>query len=170
MKKALIIIGVVVAVMAAGMLLFRKFFARSISFDFNVPGNAGGILSLLQSRYQALGADQRGGIYFDVPLTTIIKNDGAAKVILQNIAGSISYDGETIMQTRANSPALANIEIARGEQQSVTDNVQLLVNEGTIKFFKELIDGKKPKVLYNFSTVIFGKPKSFSNQTNVNNQ
>lgn len=167
--KAGWIIGISILVVVAGIVVFRKFFARSIEFDFNLGGNAGDILGLLESRLAAAErSGERGGIYFDIPITTLVKNNGAAKVVLQNIVGSVSYDGEPIMQTRPASSALANVDVAAKSSKSITDNVQLLVNGSTIKFFQELVAGKKPRVLYNFSTMIFGKPKNFSNSTEIN--
>lgn len=167
--KPIYIILIVVAALAVGGVLLYKMLKKNISFDFNVAGNASDILGLLQSRY---GVAQRSGnkvgLYFDIPITTIVKNNGAAKVVLQNLAGSLSYNAEPIMQTKAASPALANIEVPKKSSKPVTDNVQLLVNESTIKFFKELIKGNKPKVIYNLSTVIAGKPKNFTNSTIIN--
>jgi len=175
MKKGLIIL--IVAIAIAGALYFLYTLLRkNISFDFNIAGDAGNILGLLTSRYavaqrsnvSSSGVENKAGLYFDIPITTIVKNAGAAKVVLQNIAGSVSYDGEPILQTKANSPALATVEVAKKDSKPITDNVQLLVNESTIKFFKELVQGKKPSVIYNFSTVIAGKPKNFTNSTQVN--
>lgn len=169
MKKGLTIAGIAVLVIVAGIFIFRKFFASSIEFDFNLGGDAGSILGLLQSRQAAAErSGERGGIYFDIPLTTIVKNKGAAKVVLENIAGSVSYDGQPIMQTRPGSSALSNVEVTAKGSSAITDNVQLLVNESTIKLFQELVKGNKPKVLYNFSTMIFGQPKNFSNSTTIN--
>lgn len=169
MKKGLIIAGVAVVVIVAGIFVFRKFFARSIEFDFNLGGNAGDILGLLESRLAVAERNgERGGIYFDIPLTTLVKNNGAAKVVMENIGGSVSYDGEPIMQTRPGSSALSNVEVTARGSKAITDNVQLLVNAATIKLFQELVKGNKPKVLYNFSTMIFGQPKNFSNSTTIN--
>ena len=162
--KILIISVIVIAI--GGYLLYNKL-KKNISFDFNVAGNAGDILGLLNNRYAQRGTE-KAGIYFDIPLTTIVKNDSAGKVVMENIMGSISYNGEPVMQTRANSAALQNVEVTGKSQKSITDNVQLLVNLSTIKFFQELVKGNKPKVLYNFSSVIFGKPKNFTNSTTVN--
>lgn len=156
----------VVVIIAAGFFIYNKL-KKNISFDFQLDENASNILGFLQSRTMP-GAASRTGLYFDIPLTTVIKNKGAAKVVLENIAGSVSYNGEPILQTKANSPALANVEIAKKSSESITDNVQVLVNENTIKFFQELLKGNKPKVLYNFSTIIMGKPKTFTNSTTIN--
>lgn len=158
-----IFIVVVIVVGIAGVLLYNKL-KKSISFDFNLGGDVSGILGLLQG----FRAQNKAGIYFDVPLTTIIKNNGAAKVLLQSIAGSVSYNGEPILQTKPSSTALAAVEIAKKSSQSVSDNVQLLVNDSTIKFFTELFKGNKPKVAYNFSSLVGGKFKTFSNSTTIN--
>lgn len=161
-----ILIASAILLIAGAFILYNKL-KKNISFDFNVAGNAADILGLLESRYAQRGTE-KAGIYFDVPLTTIVKNNSASKIVLENIMGSISYDGEPILQTKANSAALQTVEVGKKSEKSITDNVQLLINKATINFFKELIKGNKPKVLYNFSSIIFGKPKNFTNQTTIN--
>lgn len=168
MKLWKILLIVVVVAGVAAFLLYIKL-RKSISFDFNVGNNVNDILGLLQSRYAvAQRSENKAGLYFDIPITTIVKNNGAAKVVLENIAGSVSFNGEPILQTKANNPALANVEVGRKESKPITDNVQLLVNESTIQFFKDLVSGKKPNVIYAFSSVIGGKQKNFTNLTQVN--
>ena len=161
---------IVVAIIGLALFLYWLFTRKkSISFDFNMDGNVSDILGLLQNRYAQRGTD-KAGLYFDIPLTTIVKNASAGKVVMENIMGSVSYNGEPVLQTKANSPALQNVEVAGKSAKSITDSVQVLVNLSTIKFFQELVKGNKPKVLYNFSSVIFGKPKNFTNQTTINKQ
>lgn len=159
-----IFIVVIILLGVAGAYLLYNKLKKSISFDFNLGGDVSGILDLLQG----FRAQNKSGIYFDIPLTTIIKNNGAAKVLLQSIAGTVSYNGQSILQTKPNSTALAAVEIAKKSSQSVSDNVQLLVNDSTIKFFTELFKGNKPKVAYNFSSLVGGKLKTFSNSTTIN--
>lgn len=152
------------------ILLFVLWFTRrkNISFDFNMAGNFSSILSNLTGRYAKSGTEKGIGVYFDVPLTTIIKNDNAAAIVLKNIIGFISYNGEAIMQTRAESTILQDVQVPGKTSKSVTDAVQVLINPSSIKFFTELVKGKKPQVLYNFNTTIFGKPQSFTNRTQIN--
>lgn len=157
---------IIVLLIGLALFLFWLFTRnkKNIDFDFNVGGNAADILSQLHSRYAQKGI----GLYFDVPVTTIVKNNSPAKVVLENIMGSVSYNGEPVLQTKANSAALQNMEVSGKSQKSVTDYLQVLVNLSTIKFFTELVKGNKPKVIYNFTSTIFGKPQSFTNSTTIN--
>lgn len=159
----LIILLLIAAVVAIYFLFFR---GKNISFDFAMGGNAATLLSNLQSRVAA-GDAGRIGAYMDVPLTTTVNNQKAGAIVMQNISGSISYENEPILQTKANSAALQNVRVEGKSSTPVTDSVQVLVNMSTIKFFSELVKGNKPKVLYNFSTIIFGKPENFTNQTTI---
>lgn len=152
---------VLIAAIVVGYFIYRRY-QKSISFDFALNKNAASILS------DIAGAGSRIGLYLDVPLTTIIKNNNAATVVLQNIAGAISYNGEAIMQTKPNSAVLQSVSVAGKSNASITDNVQLIINPSTIKFFTELVKGNKPAIKYNFSTLVFGKPQTITNQTTIN--
>lgn len=160
---------IALAAIALGIIIFAivMYRRRSISFDFDLGGNFQNLLGILQNRYA--DPNTRGaGIYLDVPLTTIIKNKNAAATTLQNILGSISYDGEAIMQTNANSTVLDNVTVPGRSSTPVTDSVQLLINPSSIKFVSELVQGKKPLIKYNFASTIFGKPYQFTNTSTIN--
>lgn len=166
-KEAIIFLIVVLAAIAVFMLILftRK---KNISFDFTMGGDLGTILSGLQSRYASKTANEKGiGVYLDVPLTTIVNNKSASAMVLKNIIGSISYNGESILQTNAGSTALQNVPVAAHGSTPVTDNVQVLVNPSSIKLFTEMVKGNKPVVNYNMKTTLFGVPYSFSNQTPI---
>lgn len=156
-------------IIAAATGLFFLWFNRKkdVSFDFAVGGNAANLLSNLQNRY-AQGGAERAGIYLDVPLTTTVNNQKAGAIVMQNLMGAISYDNETILQTKSDSAALQTVTVPAKGKKSITDSVQVLINGSTIKFFSELVKGNKPKIKYNFNTVIFGKPEQFTNQTTIN--
>lgn len=163
--KYIFIALAVIAVIGFFWWLSRR---KNISFDFNMGGDLSNILSSVQGRYAQRSTDKGIGVYVDVPLTTIITNKGAGKTILESIMGSISYNGEAILQTKANSPTLQRVEVEGKSIKQITDTVQVLVNPASIKFLTQLVQGKKPLVKYNFSTVIFGKPQAFTNQTEIN--
>ena len=159
---------IVVAVLATLIALYIWSRRKSLAFDFDLGGNLQNLLGQVIGRYS--DPNNRGaGIYLDVPLTTIIKNKGRAATILSNILGSISYNGESIMQTKADSSVLQNVAVAGRSSVPVTDTVQLLVNPSSIKFLTELVQGKKPVVKYNFATTISGKPYQFTNTSTINN-
>lgn len=160
-------IAIAIAVIAAivvGILLIKR---KSISFDFDLGGNVSDLLGLIQGR-MANPANEKLGLTIDVPLTTNIKNGRKKSVILDSLAGSISYNGVPVMQTNPASTALKNITVPGKESKPITDNVQLLINESTIKFLTELVKGKKVDVQTNFSTVIGGKPYSINKTSTIN--
>lgn len=158
-----------IAAVALGIIIFAviMYRSRSISFDFDLGGNLQNLLGNMQTQYND-PATRGAGIYVDVPLTTIIKNKKAANTVLSNILGSLSYDGKAIIQTKADSTVLQNVTVPGKSSVPVTDAVQLLINPSSIKFVRELIQGKKPLINYNFATTIFGKPYQFTNSTPVN--
>lgn len=159
-KKYWWIIIIVVVIIA--YFIIRRY-KQSVTLEFSLGENAQNILNNLLGSKLDIGA----GFYVDIPLTTTIKNNNAASIILSNISGALSYNGKSILQTNANSPVLKEVSIAGKSAASITDNMQLLVNTNTIDFFKNLVQGNKPSVKYNFSTVIFGKPKTLTNITTV---
>lgn len=171
--KYIVLIVAIIGVLAFLLIWNRR---KSLSFDFDLGGNIANILNGVQGRYameQArINSDAaRGlGFYVDVPLTTIIKNNKAGATVLKNIIGSLSYNGEPIIQTKADSQVLQNVAVAGRGSTPITDNVQLLVNPSSIKFLTELVQGKKPKVNYNFATTIAGKPYSFTNVSQVDTE
>lgn len=157
---------IILAVIAIGFFIYRRL-KQKISFGFSMDSNTQNILNSISGT--PVTETGRGiGINLDIPVTTIIKNSGAARVVLENIAGSILYNGEPIMQTKQNSAALQSVPIEGKSSAIVTDNLQLLINPSTIKFFTEFIKGNKPQVKYNFSTIVFGKPQIITNQTTIN--
>lgn len=162
LKKYGLIILLVIAVGIFVLLYTRR---KNISFDFNVDANIADLLSNLTSRMSS--PNERLALALDVPLTTTINNKSAVKVILQNIAGFLSYNGESILQTRSGSTALSRVEIPANGSIPVTDTVQVFINSSSIKFFTELLAGNKPALKYNINAVVFGKPKSFTNITSI---
>lgn len=163
-KWWLLVIMLIVAAVLVVLWFTRK---KNISFDFTMGGDMGSILSSLTSR-QVQGAASKGlGVYLDVPLTTIINNKSTAAIVLKNLIGSISYNGESILQTNASSTALQSVQVPGKSSTPVTDNVQVLVNPSSIKFFSELIKGNQPVVKYDVKTTLFGVPYSFSNSTPI---
>lgn len=160
----IIIALLVIGVLGALYIMSRK---KAISFDFDLGGNLQNLLGEIQGRYSN-PLTRGAGFYLDVPLTTIIKNKGAAATTLQNILGSISYEGESILQTKADSSVLQNVTVPGRSSTPVTDSVQLLINPSSLKFLRELVQGKKPVVKYNFATTILGKPYQFTNTSTIN--
>lgn len=160
-----LILIIAVIVIFSTVLLLRK---RNVSFDFTIGGDLGSILGGLSNKLQQGGNEKGIGVYLDVPLTTIVKNNGATSIALKNIIGSFSYNGENVLQTKANSPALANVKVGAKSSTTITDSVQVLLNPSTLKFFTELVKGNKPTVNYNLQTTLFGVPYSFTNSTNIN--
>lgn len=161
------------AIVIVGGILIIKSVKRNIEFSFNVTDNLTGILGNLTTRYAnpdyQISPQAKGyGFYVDVPLTTIIKNKNASSLDFKNLFGAISYNGESIMQTKSDSPVLKNVKVEGKTEKPVTDTVQVLVNPSSIKFFTELVKGNKPKIDYNVKTTLFGVPYDFKNSTLVN--
>lgn len=153
---------IIIAVIVIAYFIIRRY-KQSVTLEFSLEENAQNILNNLLGSKLDIGA----GFYVDIPLTTTLKNNNAASIILSNISGALSYNGKSILQTNANSPVLKEVSIAGKSAASITDNMQLLVNTNTIDFFKNLVQGNKPSVKYNFSTVIFGKPQTLTNITQI---
>lgn len=167
--KYIIIVLVILGV--GGFLLYWFVFRKKdISLDFNLGGDLTNILSAVQSGLaNPPQPNAKGlGIYLDVPLTTIVNNKSAAGIALQNMAGAISYNGDTVLQTNAGSAALQNVQVAAKTSKPVTDNVQVLINPSSVKFIGELIKGNKPSIKYNFGATVAGKPYSLTNTTTIN--
>lgn len=177
---AILISVIIIAALVALFLYSRK---KNVSFDFTLGGNFANILSALSkanpnpNTFQVYSPDQniptpkfqQGiGFYLDVPLTTIISNKSAAAATFKNIIGSLSYNNEPILQTKADSPVLQDLKVPSKSSLPITDNVQVLINPSTIKFFTELVKGNKPSVKYNFKATLFGVPYSFTNSTIIN--
>lgn len=159
---------ILIALAVIALLLFAWYLSRkkSLSFDFNLGGNITDLLGAVEGRYSDPTA-KGVGLYVEVPLTTIITNKGAAATVLNNLMGSISYNGEAIMQTRADSNVLQSVTVPGKTSAPVTDSVQLLINPSSINFLTQLVQGKKPAIKYNFGSTILGKAYSFSNTSKI---
>jgi len=144
---------------------------KNISFDFSIDQNALGLFSNLINMTKraeiSKGISENIGLYLPVPITTMITNNSGMPKLLKNIKGSISYNGQTILQTKPDSTVLASVEVPANATKSITDNVQVLANQSSIKLFTELIQGKKPIIEYNFSITVLGKEKTFTNKTTI---
>lgn len=158
-----IVLIVAAAVAVAVIKYFKNKNVQDISFDFTLAADPNTILSNINSRYAQRSNDKSMGLYIDVPFTSMITNNSAVAKTLQNIMGSISYNGNNIMQTNANSPALANVPVGARSSAPISDSVQLLINSASINFISQLIKGNKPLVKYNFNATISGMPYQFSN-------
>lgn len=158
----------VVVIIAGGLYALWYYRNKNVSLDFTMGGDALSLLNDVQGRYSNPEGQRGIGVYLDVPLTTIINNKSAAATTLKNLAGSLLYNNEPILQTKADSPALANMKIPGKSSMPVTDDVQILINAQTIKFLTELIKGNKPIIKYNFKATLFGVPYALTNQTTIN--
>lgn len=156
---------IILILIAVGIYLIRRY-RQDVDFNFSLGGNLEDLLGNAANKIDQ-NTTQGIGFYIDVPLTTVIKNKNAAAIVLNNLQGTIAYNGQSLIQTKPNSAVLSSIEVAGRSSTPVTDNVQLLVNDNTIKFFQELIKGNKPAIKYNLSTMVFGKLKQFTNTTNI---
>lgn len=152
---------------AIGAYYFFKNPENQIKFGFASDDDLSRLLPSLE-RNQA-GNNEKGiGLYFDVPLTTIIKNKSAKELTLNNLAGILSYEGEGILQTKGNSVAFKDIKVNAKSQKPVTDTFQVLVNEKTIKYVKEYLKGNKPKLNYNLNAMVLGDVYSFKDSAILN--
>lgn len=156
----------IIAVVAFIIIMWRR---KSLSFDFELGGNLADLLSQAQGRYAAAGTQKGIGVYVDVPLTTTINNEKAAKTVLENLMGSLSYNGEQVIQTNSGSANLARVEVPGNSSKTITESVQVLINPSSIKLLTELVKGNKPSVKYNFGATVFGKPYNFTNKSIINN-
>lgn len=147
-------------------LMNRK---KDVKLDFSVGQGFANLLSTVENRYASRGTEKGAGIYLDVPVTTKATNNTERPINLNNLRGNLSFEGETILQTKSDSTALNNIQAgAKSTSQPVTDMFQVLINKGTIKFLKEFITGKKPKMKYDFRAKIQGKDYQFTDSTIIN--
>lgn len=160
-------IAIIVAVIAAVIIAFLLVKRKGISFDFDMGGNLTNLLGLIQGRMANPG-NEKLGLTIDVPLTTNIKNGRKRPTVLDSLAGSISYNGLPVIQTNPASTALRNITIPGNSITPVTDNVQLLINESTVKLLSELVKGNKVDVQINFSTIVAGKPYAVNKTSTLN--
>lgn len=156
----------------AGAGTWAYFYFRNpknrIKFGFNSNSDLRSLLPAIESRYASRSTDKGIGIYLDVPLTAIIKNNSAREVTLNNIAGMLSYEGESIIQTKGDSKVLDNVTVSGKTQKPVSDTFQILINGKTIKFIKEVLKGNKPKLNYNLTAMAFGDVYSFRDSAIIN--
>ena len=146
---------------------FRKP-ASKLKFGFMSNNDLSGVLPMIQGRY-AGGETEKGiGVYLDVPLTALVKNKGAEEIVLNNLAGTLSFEGENILQTKGDSTKLKTVNVAGKSNTPVTDTFQVLVNGKTIKYIKEVIAGGKPKLGYNLSAMVAGDVYNFRDSTVLN--
>lgn len=160
-------IFIITAIIAAVIIAFLLVKRKSISFDFDLGGNLSSLLGLIQGR-MANPDNEKLGLTIDVPLTTNIKNGRKKPTVFDSIAGSISYNGTPVIQTNPASTALRNITVPGNSTTPVTDNVQLLINESTVKLLTELVKGKPVDIQTNFSTIISGKLYSVNKTSTIN--
>lgn len=157
-----------VVIIAGALYALWYYRNKNVSLDFTVGGSIVSILQDIQGRYIQPESQRGIGVYLDVPMTTIVNNKGTSATVLKNLGGSISYNGEPILQTKTASTALANVKVPGKSSVPVTDDVQVLINAETIKFFTELLKGNKPVAKYDFTTTLFGVPYALTNQTTIN--
>lgn len=158
--------------LSAGIfLLVRKLMKRNkrdIKLDFSVGQGFTNLLSTIENRY-ANRQTGKAGIYLDVPVTLKANNNTARPINLNSLMGNLSYDGETILQTKSDSTVLNNIQAnPKSTSQPVTDAFQFLINMSTIKFLKEFVAGNKPRIKYDFKAKIQGKEYQFKDSTIIN--
>lgn len=164
----------VIALSALGLWLLywlSKHYKSGVGFDFTINDNPSSFLQLLTGRYAEIknNPNAKGaGIYLDIPITTTVSNSKSSAIDLKDTMGNISYNNEPIMQTKSDSTALKNINVKANDSTSVTDNVRVLVNPSSIKFFTELVKGNKPKVDYDIQSTLLGDVYNFKDSTVVN--
>lgn len=163
-----------IVIAGAGLLAWEwSYFSNpknKISFGFDSDKDLGAILPILQGRVANTNQSAKNGIgiYLDIPLTTLIKNKSAKEIILNNIAGTLSYAGQSILSTKADSNALKNVTVDGKSQKPVTDTFQILVNGSTIKYIQEYLKGNKPKLNYDLTAMIAGNVYSFKDSAVLN--
>lgn len=161
-----------VTVVAILLLVWAYYYFSSpknkITFGFNSNDDVKNLLPFLEGRYTNASNERGLGVYLDVPLTAIIKNKSAKDIVLNNIAGSLSYEGQSILQTKANSANLQSVNVNAKTAKPVTDTFQVLVNGSTIKFVKDYLAGKKPKLNYNLTALVAGNLYNFKDSAVLN--
>lgn len=161
-----------VLILLAGAGTWAYFYFRNpknlIKFGFRSQNDLGNLLSTIENRYANRSTEKGIGIYLDVPLTTIIKNKSAREITLNNIAGTLSFEGENIFQTKGDSKVLENVKVEGKGETPVTDTFQILINGKTIKFIKELVKKNKPKIDYDLTAMAFGDAYHFGGSSVVN--
>lgn len=145
---------------AAYAIFYRR---KPLEFDFNLGGDLNTLLGLVMRTAQR--SDTRFGAYIDVPLKTNVANSNRKKTVLENIAGNISFNGENIIQTKPGSASLKQVDVEGKGTATISDVVQLMINDNTIKMIQDLIKGNKPTVSYTMSAIAMGKPVNYTGTT-----
>lgn len=141
-----------------GIYLWKRY-GKNVDFDFNF-GNIGGVLGALQNKVEGNQQNQKAGLYLQLPITTIIKNNKSSELNLRDALVELSYEGQKIMRTSPDSNGI-NANVKAKSSQPVTENVDVLINGKTLSFLKALAMGEKPKLDYKIKTKIFGVTYSF---------
>jgi len=145
---------------------FLKYLEKNTTFDFSFDNKLSNLLGQIEGRYAQRTSEEneRGvGVYLNVPLTTLIKNDNALKLNMKDTIFNLSYEGEPIMRTAPDSNGV-DVAIAKKGTMPVTENVEILINGKTIQFIKKWLKKEHPKVEYNIKTKLFGVPYSFTGE------
>ena len=151
-----------------GIVIYRwNRYGKNVDFDFDFT-NIGGIVGQLEQAVQTENNSlQKGspnekgiGLYLQIPLTTIIKNNKSTNLNLRDALVELSYQGEKIMRTAPDSSGIT-AKVPAGEEKSVTENVDVLINGKTLAFAKAFVKGEKPKLDYKIKTKLWGVTYSF---------
>lgn len=160
---------VVALVIIGGLLIWR--WTRSpkskISFGLGTKSDLESLLPDLNTRIS--NPNQKGfGFYLDVPMTLFVKNKSAREMTLNNIAGTVSYEGQNIFQTKSDSTVLQNVTAKGKTPTPVSDTFQVLVNSKTVKFIKDYLQKKMPRVNYDLTALIRGEIYHFKDSVVIN--
>lgn len=160
LKKYWWVILVIIILIIGGILLWRRFGSK-IDFDFNL-GKIGNILGEVERRQaNPPSANERGaGIYLTIPVDTIVKNNNRGSFNMKDAKVNLSYLGETILRTPPDGMGITAKVGGKGTEP-VPQTMEVLINNNTIKFIKEFIQGRKPKIDYLIRTKLFGVPYKF---------
>lgn len=154
-----------------GAIAWAYFYFRNpknkISFGLSTKSDLENLLPDLNARIS--NPNQKGfGFYLDVPMTLFVKNKSAREMTLNNIAGTVSYEGQTIFQTKSDSTVLQNVTAKGKTPTPVSDTFQVLINGKTVKFIKDYLEGKKPRINYNLNALIKGEQYHFEDSVVMN--
>lgn len=162
------LIFVPVAIIGIGWA-FLAYLKKNTTFDFTFDNQLSNLLNQVEGRYaqRSTEANQKGvGLYLNVPLTTLIKNDNALNLNLKDTLFNLSYEGEPIMRTAPESRGV-DVAVGKKDSKSVTENVEILINSKTIQFIKKWLKKEQPKLAYNIKTRLFGVPYSFTGEKTI---
>lgn len=169
-KNWLIPVALIVVGLSLWAIIYFSKPENKIKFDFftDKTNDLSSLLNMLEGRYASRSTEKGLGIYLDVPLTAVIKNKSARDLVLNNLGGSLSFEGQNILQTKSDSTVLQNVNVAGKSSKPITDTFQVLVNGSTIKYIKEIVKGNKPKLNYNLTAMIAGTQYNFRDSTVMN--